>query len=294
MVAARCAHGASLPPLFLAFGRWLAALLILLPFVGRSLLAHRREIIAGLPALIPLSILGMGVAVAPQYIGAQSTGATNIALIFSCSPLMVAAIDAVLERRAIPPQRMLGLLCALAGVLAVVARGRPEVLLTLGFSRGDLWILLAACGWAIYTVLLKRLSLPVLPASTRLAALMAGGVIALAPFALLEAASGHPPHLDDPHLPITVLFLALVPSLGAYFVYGRLVAVAGSATASLSMYLVPIFAAAISWLLLGETLEDFHMLGFTLIIAGMSLAAERRLAVVVTPPSFTAGRLSSP
>ena len=90
MVAARWAHDAALPPVFLAFGRWLLAFLILLPLAAPALLRHRQALWRGLPTLLPLAVLGMGVAVAPQYIGAQSTSATNIALIFSCSPILVA------------------------------------------------------------------------------------------------------------------------------------------------------------------------------------------------------------
>ena len=89
MVAARWAHDAALPPVFLAFGRWLLAFLILLPLAAPALLRHRQALWRGLPTLLPLAVLGMGVAVAPQYIGAQSTSATNIALIFSCSPIPV-------------------------------------------------------------------------------------------------------------------------------------------------------------------------------------------------------------
>ncbi|KAG0774092.1 hypothetical protein G6F22_014343 [Rhizopus arrhizus] len=65
MVAARWAHDASLPPVFLAFGRWLLALLILLPLAAPALRAHRRALWRGLPALLPLAVLGMGVAPHP-------------------------------------------------------------------------------------------------------------------------------------------------------------------------------------------------------------------------------------
>ncbi|HAP25250.1 MAG TPA: EamA family transporter, partial [Achromobacter sp.] len=59
MVAARWAHDANLPPVFLAFGRWLIALLILLPFAMPALRAHRRALWRGLPALLPLAVLGI-------------------------------------------------------------------------------------------------------------------------------------------------------------------------------------------------------------------------------------------
>ncbi|MGB3435389.1 DMT family transporter [Achromobacter sp.] len=282
MVAARWAHDANLPPVFLAFGRWLIALLILLPLAAPALRAHRKTLWRALPSLAPLAVLGMGVAVAPQYIGAQSTSATNIALIFSCSPILVALLEAVIWRKPLSALRGAGLALALGGVLVVLARGDAQALARLAFGQGDLWVLLAATGWAFYTVLQKRLSLPAVPDSARLATLMLGGVLALAPFAAIEAAAGATPPWGDPRLAAVLLFLAVVPSLGAYYVYGRLISQAGPATAGLSMFLVPVYAALLAWPLLGETPQLFHAYGFVMILLGVKLASSRMRAAAAT------------
>lgn len=275
MVAARWAHDAALPPVFLAFGRWLIAFLILLPLSAPALLRHRQALWRGLPTLLPLAVLGMGVAVAPQYIGAQSTSATNIALIFSCSPILVALLEAIIWRKPLSPLRAAGLALALGGVLVVLTRGDAWALARLAFGQGDLWVLLAATGWAFYTVLQKRLTLPVVPDGARLAAMMLGGAIALAPFAGIEAAAGATPPWSDPRLAAVLLFLAVVPSLGAYYVYGRLISRAGPATAGLSMFLVPVYAALLAWPLLGEAPRLFHAYGFVMILSGVKLASLR-------------------
>lgn len=286
MVAARWAHDASLPPVFLAFGRWLLALLILLPLAAPALRAHRRALWRGLPALLPLAVLGMGVAVAPQYIGAQTTSATNIALIFSCSPILVALLEALVWRKPLSALRASGLALALGGVLVVLSRGDVQALARLAFGQGDLWVLLAATGWAFYTVLQKRLTLPAVPDSARLATMMLGGVLALAPFAGIEAVTGATPPWTDPRLAAVLLFLAVVPSLGAYYVYGRLISQAGSATAGLSMFLVPVYAALLAWPLLGEAPQLFHAYGFVMILMGVTLASSRmqtRAATAAAP-----------
>ncbi|WP_232732943.1 DMT family transporter [Achromobacter ruhlandii] len=278
MVAARWAHDAALPPVFLAFGRWLIAFLILLPLAAPALLRHRQALWRGLPTLLPLAVLGMGVAVAPQYIGAQSTSATNIALIFSCSPILVALLEAVIWRKPLSPLRAAGLALALGGVLVVLTRGDAWALARLAFGQGDLLALLAATGWALYTVLQKRLAQPAVPDGARLAAMMLGGAIALAPFAGIEAATGATPPWSDPRLAAVLLFLAVVPSLGAYYVYGRLISRAGPATAGLSMFLVPVYAALLAWPLLGEAPQLFHAYGFVMILLGVKLASSRMRA----------------
>ena len=278
MVAARWAHDAALPPVFLAFGRWLIAFLILLPLAAPALLRHRQALWRGLPTLLPLAVLGMGVAVAPQYIGAQSTSATNIALIFSCSPILVALLEAVIWRKPLSPLRAAGLTLALGGVLVVLTRGDAWALARLAFGQGDLWVLLAATGWALYTVLQKRLALPAVPDGARLAAMMLGGASARAPCAGIDAATGATPPWSDPRLAAVLLFLAVVPSLGAYYVYGRLISRAGPATAGLSMFLVPVYAALLAWPLLGEAPQLFHAYGFVMILLGVKLASSRMRA----------------
>ncbi len=274
MVAARWAQQADIPPLFLAWGRWTLAFLLLLPWVARRLWAERPRLRPALPRLLLLSALGMGMAVAPQYIGARTTSATNIALIFAASPILVVLLDALLWRVPLRPRSVAGLAMALAGVVVILTRGEAHALVQLTFGRGDLWVMGAAAGWALYTLLSRRCPLPAMPCDVRLAALMLGGIVALTPFAAGEALAGARPDFSAPALYGALAFLALVPSLGAYFLYDRLIAVAGAAGASTSMYLVPVYAALLAWPLLGETLHSFHLAGLALILPGVALARQ--------------------
>lgn len=272
MVAARWAQGADIPPLFLAFGRWSVAFLLILPFVAPRLWTSRRVLMANWSRLLLLAALGMGVAVAPQYIGAGNTSAANVALIFAACPALVAIIEMLVWRSPVGKLRGLGMLLAMLGVLEVVSRGAGITPTALAFGKGDLWVLLAACGWALYTVLGKRSQLPSLPATVRMATLMGGGALVLAPFALLESLSGATPDFGDGRLYGALCFLAIVPSLGAYLCFDRLVDKVGAAGASMSMYMVPLYATLAAWPLLGEAPQDFHMLGFALILGGVMLA----------------------
>jgi drug/metabolite transporter (DMT)-like permease len=92
----------------------------------------------------------------------------------------------------------------------------------------------------------------------------------------LEASLGHVANFRDPRLYIALAFLAVVPSLGAYFCFDRLVAIAGPARASLSVYLIPVFATLAAWPLLGEAPRLYHAAGFGIILAGVLFAAGKR------------------
>jgi drug/metabolite transporter (DMT)-like permease len=158
----------------------------------------------------------------------------------------------------------------------VLSKGDLGALAQLEFGRGDLWVVLAAIGWSLYTVFNKRLPLPPLPSTVKLAALIGGGALVLAPFAAAEALAGEIPPFGDGRLYAALAFLAIVPSLGAYFCYDRLVAVAGPARASMSVYLIPLFATLAAWPLLGEAPHPYHAAGFGMILLAVALSSRRR------------------
>jgi drug/metabolite transporter (DMT)-like permease len=277
LIVARWAQGAAIPPVFLAFGRWALAFLILMPSVGPRLWALRPALLANWPRILLLASMGMGVAVAPQYIGARHTGAANVAIIFAACPALVSLIERLVWKAPLGRRQAWGMLLAVAGVLVVLSKGDAGALTQLEFGRGDLWVILAAIGWSLYTVFNKRVALPPLPGTVKLAALIGGGALVLAPFAALEAVQGGLPNFADGRLYLALGFLAVVPSLGAYFCYDRLVALAGPARASMSLYLIPLFATLAAWPLLGEAPHAYHAAGFGMILAAVALSSRRRV-----------------
>jgi drug/metabolite transporter (DMT)-like permease len=269
MLVARWVEG-GIPPVAMAFGRWSLTFLILLPFVAGRLWRGRAAIAREWPGLLVLGGLGMGVCGAPVYIGAETTTATNIGLIYAASPILIVLLGRAFWGETVTVRQGAGIALCLSGVLTIIARGDAAVLYTLSFSVGDLWIVFAMAGWALYSVLLRRwpsrLSLLV-----RFAAITLGGVLCMAPFFAAEMALGERALLDTRTLG-TMLFLALIPSISAYLIYGRLVAVLGPSRAGLLMYLVPLCNAGLAWVLLGERLQAYHLLGIGLILPGLYLA----------------------
>ena len=88
MLTARATAG-EFPPIALAFWRWLAAFALLAALVGRPLWTERRALLAEWRDLLVLGALGMGVCGAFVYLGAATTTATNIGLIYACSPVLI-------------------------------------------------------------------------------------------------------------------------------------------------------------------------------------------------------------
>jgi drug/metabolite transporter (DMT)-like permease len=71
---------------------------------------------------------------------------------------------------------------------------------------------------------------------------------------------------------LSLLGVALFASVLAFLAYQKAIARMGVAQASTALYVSPLWAALASWLLLGEGLEMFHLLGVLLVLPGVTLA----------------------
>ncbi|MEM7221608.1 MAG: DMT family transporter [Pseudomonadota bacterium] len=262
-----------IPPVALAFGRWSVTFLLLLPFTLPSLWRQRRQVLAEWRDLAMLGALGMGVCGAFVYVGADTTTATNIGLIYAASPILIVVIARIGYREPLSGGQACGVALSLLGVLVVVCRGRWQTLVGFDFTVGDLWIVASAIGWALYSVLL-RYRPSELPMMTRFAAAVMMGVMILLPFTLVEAFYGEPARIDGMTIG-TMVFLALVVSFGGYQVYGLIQRSLGAGPTGLLMYLIPLYNAGLAYLLLGERLAAYHLVGAVLVLPGIYLATRR-------------------
>jgi len=262
-----------IPPFALAFWRWWLAFLLFLPAIAPDLLRYRREILSEWRDLLVLGILGMGICGAFVYIGADTTSATNIGLIYATAPIIIAGAATLLYREPLGRVKASGILISLLGVLVIVFRGDPEALRTLSLVSGDLWIATASVSWAVYSVML-RYRPSQLPGRVRFAATMFCGAIVLLPFHLLELANGDVPQLNTETIS-AVLIVAIVPGLGAYLGYARIQRTLGASPTALILYLAPVYTAFMAWLALDESLQVYHLIGAALILPGIYLSTRR-------------------
>jgi drug/metabolite transporter (DMT)-like permease len=268
-LVARSAAG-SVAPHALAFGRWLFAFLLLLTFSWREIAAHPIALRREWKQYLVLGTLGMWICGAFVYIGARTTAATNISLIYSTSPVMIALVSrfALKERMGAP--QLAGVALAFAGVLHIVLKGRWTALAEVEFSAGDIWILGATLSWTAYSLLLKAWPSPFGPAA-RLTLIMAGGLVVLAPATVAEALWFMPTQISWTSLGY-VLALALFPGFGAYLAYSYMQRELGAARVGVVLYLGPIYAAVTAWLVLGEPVRSYHWAGAAMILPGIYLS----------------------
>ncbi len=271
-IVARKAPGV-VEPYTLALGRWLLAGLVLTALARRELWAQRRAIVSVWHQYLVLGFCGMVVCGAWVYLGAQTTVAMNIALIYSASPVLI-AVGAVLGLgEKFRWQQAAGVALALAGVVHVVVRGQWLALAQVQWVAGDGWIVAAMVSWALYALLQKYWPSP-LGATARLAAICMGGVAVLLPCALWEWLQPGTPAWSL-QATLLVLFAALLPGLCAYWLYGWAQKVLGASRVAVTLYLGPLYAAAAAYAVLGEPLGGHHLVGAAMILPGVYWVSRR-------------------
>ncbi|MCW2243495.1 DMT family transporter [Azospirillum canadense] len=258
------------PPAGLAFWRWVIAFLIILPFAARGLLTHRHALFASWKRLLVMGVLGQVICGAGLYVALEYTSATNAGLIYATSPVMILLITALWLGEAVTLRQSTGILLAMAGVLVILTRGDPEVLLHLSFNIGDLMMVGVAAAWAVYTVLARQ-SKSSLPVVTSFAANAFAGIVALAPFCLWETVALHPAPMTLDTV-ARIAGLALFASVLAFITYQKTILLMGPARGGTSLYVMPLWTALAAWALLGEELHLFHLAGVALVLPGLLLA----------------------
>ncbi|MBU2965417.1 DMT family transporter [Amphritea sp. 2_MG-2023] len=268
-VTARGVHG-DFPPLTMSFMRWGLALLIILPFLLPRLRRKWPIISANLPILIVLSVLSVVCFNSFIYLGVQTTQATNATLMQSAIPIIILIFTSLFLGETVVRRQWLGVCISLLGIIVLVSKGDPDILLTFSFNTGDLWILAGVLCWSIYSVML-RLKPMDLDGFTFFGFTVVIGVIVLFPFMLWEFLSGARP-VWNPQTLSTIVYMAICPSILAYIFWNRGVAELGPAKAGLFIHLMPPFGLILSVIFLNEAVEPFHFIGIGLIFSGIYLA----------------------
>lgn len=260
---------AEVPPVALAFGRWAGASLLLLPFAGRTLWRERHLLRRSLGDVVVLSFLGVATFNTLVYLGLQTTTALNAFLLQALMPVLIVAFGVLAFGERIGGRQGVGLALSLAGAAWVIVEGRPERLLSLALSPGDLLVLTAVLAYAGYSVLLRRR-----PPMSGLAFVLATfliGTLMLLPFWAWEAAV----RPFEPSAPafLALLYVMVFPSIVSYLCFNRGVELIGSARAGAFLHLMPALGSLGAVLLLGEAFRSYHALGLAAIALGIALAA---------------------
>jgi drug/metabolite transporter (DMT)-like permease len=268
-VVARAIAGHA-PPATVSFARWVVVFVVVSLVAWPQIRADLPRLRAKAGVMVFLALTGGAAFGALQFVALQYTTALNMGVVGSVSPAFIVAASYVLFRDGLGPIQLFGVLVSLIGVLAIITQLSPQRLLDLTFNGGDLIIIVNMVFWAIYCACLRLR--PAAHTLSFLFALAPVAAIGTLPFAAWEYAAGLR-LAADPLTVGAVLYAALFTSLLAFVTWNRGIDLIGAPRASAFLHMIPLFSAVFATTLLGEQLMLYHVVGFALILTGVSLAA---------------------
>tara|TARA_B110000003_G_scaffold46354_1_gene44550 strand:+ start:216 stop:1118 length:903 start_codon:yes stop_codon:yes gene_type:complete len=258
------------PPISLAFWRWTVVFIILLPFTYLSLKKNSKVIKNEYKKLFFLGAMGCGVCGAFPFLAGQTTTVTNMGIIYTSSPIFIIIISSIFFGEKINIIKIIGLISCLIGVFTIIIKGDLDLLIDLKFTIGDLWMLAAAIGWALYSIYLFYWKTK-LPIFQRFALVAFFGAVSLFPFYIIEELMFQRTSFTSEFF-TWVTFAAVFPGIVAFILYAKAQEKLGASLTGFTLYVFTVYAAIYGFLLFDENLESYHYIGTILVFFGVYLA----------------------
>ena len=261
------------PPISLAFWRWTIVFIILLPFTYLSLKENYKIIQKEYKKLFFLGAMGCGVCGAFPFLAGQTTTVANMGIIYTSSPIFIILISALFFKEKITLTKVIGLVACLIGVFAIIIKGDLELLINLKFTIGDLWMLAAAIGWALYSIYLFywKTELEIFQRFTLVAFF---GAVSLFPFYIGEEIYFQRTVFNNEFF-LWTIFAAVSPGIIAFALYTLAQKKLGASLTGFTLYIFTVYAAIYGYILFDEQLENYHYLGTVLVFFGVYLAKKK-------------------
>ena len=258
-----------IPPISLAFWRWFFCFIILLPFAIVYLKNNFKDYKKELFKLFILGFLGCGICGAFPFLAGKTTTIVNMGIIYSSSPIFIIVISSIFFKEKLSLSQLVGIFVCLIGVILIIIKANLSLLINLKFTTGDLWMLGASIGWALYTIYIFYWKSK-LPLFQRFTLISMFGAISLLPFFILESLFVSKTNYDLNFI-AWVLFAALSPSIIAFLLFNFVNRKLGASITGSVLYLYTVYGAIYGFFFFNEKLEIYHLIGSIMVFVGIFL-----------------------
>ena len=215
-----------------------------------------------------VGIVGYGVSLSFQFVGTKLSTASNGALVTSATPAFVLIFAPFLLGEKNTPRRILALVISTIGVVAVIDPRNAELSPSLFF--GNICLLAAGLTWALYSVLVRKVSKnsDLLISST---IMLIGGLPISIPAGAWELSTQGIRTLT-PGIIGGILYLGIISTAIAMFLWNYAFAKLPAAVASLTFFAQPVVGTLLGWLILGEIISPLFLIGGALVGIGIAIS----------------------
>ncbi|AUG53250.1 DMT family transporter [Thalassospira marina] len=274
---------AHLDPIVLLAVRFLLGAACLLPFVLRQGNAFLQGKVVRFGAIAGL--LNNALYLGLSFMALQTVPAPVLVVIISCAPLLTSAFAVASGQEPLNLARLAGFTICIAGVVCVAA-WQPAGVASLaagGVLTSSLWAGYAMAiggtiAFAFGTVFLRARNVGATPVAVNFWQSLVGGLV-LFPLAMVRAPDLQQwtPVFNGPVL-LAMLYLAIVITLGAMFMWLYLIRRFGASKAAAAHLINPLSGLVLSVLVLGSQIALIQVAGALLIGLGLYIAVFRPTA----------------
>ena len=264
-----------IPPVALAFYRWLSATIIILPFAWKYFIAELQFVKQRPWYFVLAAVTGVSMFNTFVYIAGHYSTAINMAILGTCSsPIISVILARIFLKEKITSLRIVGMIVCVIGILLLLSKGHLENLLSFRFTKGDWWVLAAAFTFAIYNTSVKRKPREMNPINFLFVIFLIGTIILL-PFYLYELKEQGGIAINVSNLG-AIIYLGLGASVICFLIWNKAIAALGTGRTALFGNLIPVFSSIEAVILLNEKISSIHIISFILVAAGLVIANMRK------------------
>jgi drug/metabolite transporter (DMT)-like permease len=263
----------NIPPNTLAFLRWCLVWIILFPFTYKEVLKLKDNIKQNLSLFSILGFTSVCIFTSFTYNALNYTQVINASLFNTAIPVTIILVCFLLKIEKTNIFQISGLLISVLGILAIITRLDLNILLSLNFNKGDLFMIGAIIAWGIYSAYLRKQTFNVsLLALVHI--ICTFGLIFLLPLFILDVVQGKTIEISS-NLFYILIYIAIFPSIGSYYCWAGAVSIIGANRAGIFLSLIPLFSTIFAILFFNEKFLFFHLIGSILIILGLFLSNKK-------------------
>ncbi|MEX2426085.1 MAG: DMT family transporter [Thermomicrobiaceae bacterium] len=259
--------------------RLLLASLVFLPIVIYLARGIPRVERADIPMLLLIAILGITINTSAIAFGTRLIPAAVASLIVTGNPVFTAIISRVLVGEPLTRQKLLGIVIAFSGFLIVLFYGGQEAEFSIQNALGVLITMGGPLAWAFYTVLSKPLQGRYHPVQF-VGLTTIAGTLPLIPFAIYNTDLLTVTLEFGPTQWLALVVSAVLALVLAYLFWYRGLSILEPTQIAVYVYMVPVFGALGAWLLLGERITIFVLVGGLTILTGVIITNTTRSSAV--------------
>jgi len=216
-----------------------------------------------------VGVVGYGISLGFQFVGTKLSTASNGSLVTSATPAFILIFAPFLLGEKNTLRRLIALAVSTLGVLAVIDPRSAE--LSSSLFWGNMSLIAAALTWALYSVLVRKVTQST-DVITSTAIMLAGGLPSSILFGAVELKT-QGMGVITPGIIGGILFLGIISTAIAMFLWNYAFAEIPAAVASLTFFAQPVVGTLLGWFFLGERITPLFLFGGVLIGIGLIISS---------------------